>query len=134
MKQPFKIQQPPAKQAGATSTPFATATGQPKVTDAAQSRGLDVQREPTGHGDRTPPQDHMQSRVQTQPPGSMPTPTDPLVRGNRPQVAPIAASQRVDQRSIPADGQTHYAPTAPPHRAGIGSVGDARRPFRLKGA
>ena len=132
MKTPFQIKQPPAQTAGAPSTPFSTADGRPKVTDAAGSPGLDVQREPSGHGDRTPPADRMQSRPQPQPPATMPTPTDPMARANRSQGAPRSASERVNPASIPAGG-THFAPTAPAYRAGTGSVGNAQRPFKLKG-
>jgi hypothetical protein len=136
-KQPFQIRQPPAKQAGAPSTPFATATGQPKVTDAAGSAGLDFLKTPNGNGSKTPPADRTAPRPQPSPAattGSGPVPGD-IANQQRAQGAPRPVTDRVSATSVTADGSTHGPPLAlvPQHRRQTGSVGNERRPFRVKG-
>jgi hypothetical protein len=114
--------------------PFATRDGAPKTRDNAP--GLDFLKEPTGHGDKTPPRDYVSTsdRKQQQPPAQQTPPRDPVARGNRPQT-PGTLAQRlggVSASNLPADGPGIPMALTPPQSRDAGSVGNARRPFKLK--
>jgi len=96
---------------GKASPPFATPDGRPAgqgVTGGTYSPPNRLQGEEDGRP--SPPGPHMQSRPQ--------------------QIG--SPQQRVDPSSIASDGLTPPA-KAPSYRAGTGSIGNASKPFKLKG-
>ncbi len=106
------------------STPFSTAAGKPVVNDDA--RGVDFTDNPTGGGDKTPPENHAtESRKQPAPDATTP-PNVPWLR-SRPQPTG-SAGQRVDPASIPAGGITTKADPGPASRA-LGAQ-STPRPFK----
>jgi hypothetical protein len=148
---PFQIRQEPANSrqgpsngrvpANKASTPFSTASGSPspQTTDGKDSQGLDFLQDPTGHGSKDgAAKDFVNDGNRPQPVHVDPSaPTDPIARANRPQTAGSAA-QRLGgsgAQNIVSDGMTHGVPAvAPPYRAGTGSQGNSRVPFKnMKG-
>jgi hypothetical protein len=127
---------PPARSSQTASTPFSTADGRPQVTDGASAQGFDPLVSPRGNpqpgGDRDMVSESRPQRRATV--GPMPIP-DYL--GDRTQT-PTTAAQRLGgasgEQNLPIVGDVHAPPvTAPPWRPACGSVGNDRRPFKLRG-
>jgi hypothetical protein len=122
-------------QVGKDRVPFATTDGRPTGQGQTASGGVDLLRQPSGSMVPGPARNPMQSRPQAPPPARpMAPPTDPIARANRQQSAPQPATQRVSPTSVAADGVVHgVVANAPVYRAGTGSVGNDRRPFKFSG-
>jgi len=104
------------------STPFSTGDGTP-IAPTTGPVPRDLNANPTGSA-----RDLMQQRP-------LPDTTAGREKDFRPERRQAATSfkDRVNAAELPPDGSPHPTAQAPAYRAGAGSLGNPRKPFKLSG-
>lgn len=128
---PSAVGAPPGKGPSTkASTPYSTADGRPKVTDAQDAGGADFVANPRGSpqpgGERDVVRESRPQRLT----GGQPSAAADVAAHSRPQTPTTAAQRLGGAQNLPVDGsRPHVVPTrTPAWRMGAGSVDDAGRP------
>jgi hypothetical protein len=116
------------------SSPLGDGKGATQGAGRATGNKFDPTRDPkSGEGRQAGGRNFtMESRGPSMARGGPPPAASDASAWSRPQAATRDPRARVNDRSVPSDGTTYPTVLAPSWRAGTGSVGNARRPFRVK--